>query len=166
MAKDIPDENLLRGQIGSEQVTRQFSTDGQDILVPDIQLVRQMRDEVLFGGAVIEPLAPAGANTLALVQQEAARVSLRNGTYTTGLAGRTSEYLDDNGLTVGETGNADQVYEYTTIIDYTGKPYTLAFLADMLNVDPSRIFSSYDPESPFDIVVFLGNDWDANNLMP
>ena len=54
----------------------------------------------------------------------------------------------------------------TTIIDYGGKPNTLQFLVDELNIDPAHIFHSYDPQSSVDIEVILGDDWAGSGELP
>jgi hypothetical protein len=64
------------------------------------------------------------------------------------------------------TDNAQEIYQYTTIIDYTGKIYTRQFIAQLMGVQSSQIFSRYDPNSPVDIAILLGNDWATNNTMP
>jgi hypothetical protein len=62
--------------------------------------------------------------------------------------------------------NADQLHTHTTIIDFTGKPNTTQYLADLLLTAPGNIYHRYDPNSPYDIIVVLGDDWAASNLMP
>jgi hypothetical protein len=52
------------------------------------------------------------------------------------------------------------------IIDYTGKPYTVQYLVEALNIQPNSIFSRYDPNSQTDIAILLGTDWADNNPMP
>jgi hypothetical protein len=64
------------------------------------------------------------------------------------------------------TGNAQELSEYTTIIDYSGKPYTVKYLVDSMNIDQDHIFSRYDPNSEVDIAILLGADWVENNTMP
>lgn len=167
LAKDVPLENILSGAIGPEQVSFDTSPDGQYILRPLPEEIRIVRDQVFSGRPQIEPVMPATETSPSeLMQSEQAAISLQNGTYTVGLAGRTSEYLTEMGLGIVDTSNADQVYELTTIIDYTGNPYTLQFLIDTLDVQPSRVFSSFDLNSPVDIAVLLGNDWANNNPLP
>ena len=75
-----------------------------------------------------------------LVQAEAPRLTVLNGTSETGMAARTTEYLQSQGINVANTGNADQLYTNTTIIDYTGKPYTLKYLVDLMKIS-NKIFS-------------------------
>jgi hypothetical protein len=96
------------------------------------------------------------------VKAEASKITVLNGTTTTGLASQTLEYLQTQGITA-EAGNADQVYNYTTIFDYTGKIYTVQYLVDLLKIDQNHIFSRYDPTSQSDVVVILGQDWKGIN---
>ena len=63
------------------------------------------------------------------------------------------------------TGDGEKV-TYTRVIDYTGNPYTLRYLVDLMKITPYSIFSEYDPTSQVDVVVLLGDDWAGNNPMP
>jgi hypothetical protein len=63
------------------------------------------------------------------------------------------------------TGNGEYT-TYTRIIDYTGSPYTLRYLVDLMGITRYSIFFEYDPASPIDVVVILGDDWAGNNPMP
>jgi hypothetical protein len=101
-----------------------------------------------------------------LVQAEAPRLTVLNGTAEAGMAARTTEYLQAQGIQVSNTGNADQLYTNTTIIDHTGKPYTLRFLVDLMKISPNHIFSRFDPASQADVVLILGQDWAASNTLP
>ena len=70
------------------------------------------------------------------------------------------------GINVTVTGNADEESDNTVIIDYTGKPYTVEYLIQVLNIQPNSIYSRYDPNSQTDIAILLGADWAENNSMP
>jgi len=70
------------------------------------------------------------------------------------------------GINVTETGNAEEKSDTTVIIDYTGKPYTVQYLVELLNIQPNSIYSRYDPNSQTDIAILLGVDWAENNSMP
>jgi hypothetical protein len=89
-----------------------------------------------------------------------------NATTTAGLASATTEYLRTEGLNVTITGNAEEVAAVTTIIYYTGKPYTVQYLIDLLEIDPSNIYSRYDPYSQVDIAIIIGADWVDQNPLP
>jgi LCP family protein required for cell wall assembly len=162
----ITDENIKRGAIDAQHISFAKSPDGtQDVLKPITEKIRALRDEV-FGSA--NPASPIAANLdiTELVKQENARVQVLNGSSAAGLAARTSDYLKSQGVNVIETGNAEQYTATTEITFYTGKPYTLKYLVDLMKVNQFRIRHFFDPNSPADIVVTVGDDWAASNPMP
>ncbi len=165
LASQIPQDNIKRGAIGPDQVTEGWSYDGQQILQPKSDEIRALRDQVFSTDAPVQPILPTG-DPKVLSKNENAKVSVLNGTTTTGLAARTKEYLVSQGINVTATDNAQQIYDTTTIIDYTGKLYTRQYLARLMNVKPVNIFSRYDPNSTVDIAVLLGSDWAESNPMP
>jgi LCP family protein required for cell wall assembly len=166
----IPRENIKRGIIGPNETTRSFSPDGLDILLPDMEAVRAVRDQVFSTDAGTAGEAPVAtvyiSNPEELRQAENATVSVLNATTTAGLASQTSDFLTSNGINVTETGNAQEKSDNTVIIDYTGKPYTVQYLVELLNIQPNSIYSRYDPNSKTDIAILLGSDWAQNNSMP
>ncbi|GAB4533937.1 MAG: LCP family protein [Anaerolineales bacterium] len=162
LMKDIPASNIHHDIIGPEQVDISTSYDGQSILVYDPQKLRELRDDVFSAHGYIGPLA-IGTPDAALLQAEAARIALQNGTYTSGLGAQTRELLLSQGFNIVALDNADQEYLLTTIIDYTGNPYTLKALIASLNVVESQVFTSYLPDAPYDFVVILGRDWAERN---
>jgi polyisoprenyl-teichoic acid--peptidoglycan teichoic acid transferase len=166
----IPRENIKRAIIGPNETTRTFSPDGLDILLPNIDAVRAVRDEVFSTTAGTAGEAPVAtlyvSNPEELRTAENATVSVLNGTTTAGLASETKDYLTNNGINVTNTGNAQEKTDSTVIIDYTGKPYTVEYLVKLLNIQPNSIYSRYDPNSQTDIAILLGTDWAENNTMP
>jgi LCP family protein required for cell wall assembly len=166
-ASQIPRENIKKAVIGPNETTRTFSPDGLDILLPDLEAVRAVRDEVFSTTSGEAPVATVYvSNPEELRQAEGATVTVLNATTTPGLASQTSEYLRGLGINVIDTGNADERSDTTVIIDYTGKPYTVQYLVDVLNIEPNSIYSRYDPNSQTDIAILLGADWADNNPMP
>ncbi len=167
LASQIPTENIKRGIITPEMVTNSWSPEGFEILLPDTDKIRQLRDEIFTSTGPASPVAETVVSDPAeMINQEGAAVSTLNGTYTAGLASKTGEYLKNQGINVTVTGNAQELSEYTTIIDYSGKPYTVKHLVDLMNIDQDHIFSRYDPNSEVDIAILLGADWVENNTMP
>jgi len=164
LAKDIPQENIKQGVIGKDQVTFGKSPDGLDILKPRSEEIRRLRDEIFSAGAAYSPIA--GMSAEELMKAENARLSVQNGSMADGMAARTADYLKSLGMNIVDISNADQVYNATRVIDYTGNPYTLKYLIELMNISPYNIFSKFDPSSPFDVRVIVGNDWANNNPMP
>lgn len=171
LAARIPRENFHRAVIGTGEVQISKSSTGLDILIPIPDKVRLKRDEIFSTSGPVGPAAAATSSLpvdiVALMQQEKARISVQNGSQMTGLATRTSDLFKSNGLNVVELINADQIYENTTILVYSGKPYTLNYLAKLLNNVPSgRIFNRFTPDTKIDLVVILGKDWANKNTLP
>lgn len=167
LAQQIPPENIQRAVIDVDQVTMTMSADGLDILQPDPDAIRLLRDEIFTTSGPIAPVATATiSNPSELMQAENATVSVLNATRTAGLAAETTEYLISEGINVTITGNAQEESANTVIIDYTGNPYTIQFLVNLLDIQASNIYSRYDPNSESDIALLLGEDWAADNPIP
>jgi polyisoprenyl-teichoic acid--peptidoglycan teichoic acid transferase len=167
IGKDVNPDMIRRGVIGPEHTEIGTSPEGLWILIPKIELIRTVRDEIFSSDGPIVPVSDqGGVDEASLVAEEAAQISVRNGTYVAGLAALTGDFLANNNLNIVDISNADQVYNQTTITDYTGNPYTLQKLTELMGADTGQIISSYDPDSPFDIVIVLGQDWVENNTLP
>jgi hypothetical protein len=166
LATQIPEENIKRGSIGADQINFATSPDGgQQVLKPLSEKIRLLRDEIFTDAGAASPAA-ANMDPVELMQTEGARVAVLNGSYTPGIAARTTDYLKSLGLNVTQTDNAEKATPYTEITFYTGKPYTVKFLVELMSIDPIRIRHFYDPASPVDISVILGDNWAQNNPMP
>lgn len=135
------------------------------VLKPLPDRIRLLRDELFTVGTAFGPQALQN-DPVALLQTEAARVSVQNGTGNPGLATRTREYVAAQGVSVVEETNAPGAYAQSEIQIYNAKPYTAKYFANLLGIDVNRVTMTYNPDSPVDIVVILGSDWDANNPMP
>lgn len=164
LAQQIDPANIKRGIIGTDMVTFGKSPDGLDIEKPLTDKIRILRDEIFTTGGPLSPAAVA-ADTAELARQEAARIQVQNGSQSAGLAESTTQFFQNQGLTLVAPGNADRAYSQTVLIDYTGKPYTLTRLAELMNVDTNNIYSRYDPNAQVDVVVILGEDWARSNPM-
>lgn len=168
-ASKVPAENITRRAVSPEQVTFSYSPDGLDILIPDTDALRQMRDELFSENGSVGPagtMEGVSGDLEDLMQAEAATISVLNATMTPGLAAETTDFLVKEGLNVVQTGNASELSATTIIIDYSGKPNTVKYLVGLLEIPDSGIYSRYDPNSEVDISILLGDDWANNNLMP
>jgi LCP family protein required for cell wall assembly len=170
LASQIDEDQIRKGIISPpEQVSLYTATtaDGQqqEVLKPITEKIRLLRDEIFTDTGPTSPAA-ASLEQKARLETEAARISILNGTYTPGLAALTQEYLQSQGVQVTETGNAQQVSTYTEITYYTGKPYTVQFLVDLMKIDKIRIYYFNDPAHAVDIEVTLGTTWANDNPMP
>jgi len=167
LAQQIPEEDILRGIIGSEHISFGKSPDGLDVLKPRPDQIRLLRDQIFASSGAISPVAGVGADPLELIIAENARLYVLNGTLTPGLAGRTSEYLQSLGINVQAVGDAsEKPYAYTNIYDHTGNPYAVAYLVEVMGISQFRIHSRYAPDSDVDVSIILGTEWEYNNPMP
>jgi LCP family protein required for cell wall assembly len=166
LAAQIPEDKIKRGAIGAEHVAFAQSPDGsQDVLKPLSEKIRLLRDEIFTETGPASPLT-ISLDPAEQVSGEGARVRVLNGSSTAGLAARTTDYLKSLGVNVTEAGNAEQLANYTEITYHSGKPYTVKFLVDLMQISPFRIRHFYDPNNSADIVIVLGEDWAQNNPMP
>lgn len=164
IAQQISEENIHQGVIGVDQVDFAFSYDGQDILRPLPDQIRQLRDEIFTLTGPPIPMA-VEVSSQELVAEEYANVLVLNGTFTPGLAAQTAEYLRTSDLNTIEPGNADELYHNTTIIDYTGNPHTVKKIVELMSISPEYIYHRYDVAGQADIVVITGDDWANDNPM-
>jgi LCP family protein required for cell wall assembly len=166
LALDIPISSIQRGAIAPPKaVMLAKSPDGsQDILIPVPDQIRFIRDQVFASSSMASPVLTTGDDRLNM-ETEAASIVLANGTYIGGLASDTQSYLQSQGANVVGTENSDYT-TFTRIIDYTGNPYTDRYLVNLMNITPYSISFQYDPNSPVDVLVILGDDWAGSNPMP
>jgi polyisoprenyl-teichoic acid--peptidoglycan teichoic acid transferase len=158
-------ENIRLAAITLEDVTFSTSPEGVDILLPIPERIRQVRDEVFVFNT---PLSPDQANkTISqLIAEEAAKIAVLNGTATPGLAAQTSDFLKSEELNVNITDIATETYTHTTLIDYTGNPYTVQYLVSLMNINPAYIIHTYNPDSDIDIEITVGEDWVQSGALP
>ena len=138
-------------------VSLDTSPDGLAILKPITQNIRILRDQMFAGGSIVSNVGRS-SEASELMQSEAANVALYNGAGISGLADSTRAYLESLGLTISVVSNSDLV-NGTTIYDYTGNPYTIAFLVETMGIQSTRIYNRYDPDSQLDLEIIIGPDW-------
>jgi LCP family protein required for cell wall assembly len=168
LAKDIPVESIKHGVIDYSMVALAETTLGGErasVMKPLPDKIRELRDQIFFGGAV-SPLA-AQNDLTTMMREDGARVRVLNGSVAGGLESTTGQFLINQGVQVTEAGPADGGYNSTVIVLYAPKLYTLKYFQSLFGVtDSARILISPNPSSTVDIEVRLGNDWANSNPMP
>jgi hypothetical protein len=101
-----------------------------------------------------------------MVKAERAQVRVLNGTSTPGVAAEAANFLKENQISVLETGNASERYSQTTLIDYSGNPQTVKYLAGLMSISTSNVYHRYNIDDPADIVLLVGEDWASENALP
>ncbi len=162
-AREIPGENIEMVVIGPEHVTLEKSPDGLDILRPIPDKIRLLRDQLLSSGGALGPVADQDLQSL--VSEEAARVTLLNGSYQGDLAETTAQWLRDQGFNVLGTGFANPTAVSTVTLQGPA-PYTLKWISETFGLTNGQIKNDFSPEAETDIILILGDDWASNNPMP
>ncbi|PKN91519.1 MAG: hypothetical protein CVU44_19380 [Chloroflexi bacterium HGW-Chloroflexi-6] len=166
LLQQIDPVNIKRGVIDYTMVLLETTDDGQSIFKPIPDKIRELRDEIFTTEGAASPAAQ-GADLADLMRQENARISVRNGTFNEGLSLRSADYFKTLGINVVAADNASEVTTVTRIIDYRGSPYALQYFRELFKfTSDSQIISRYDPNSPVDVEIILGDDWSLNNPMP
>jgi LCP family protein required for cell wall assembly len=157
--------NIKRGVINYEMVIPTKSPDGEQILKPIPDKIRTLRDELFATAGSKSPIAvPNPGSTL--VKDEAAKVVIWDGSGVPGLADRTAEYLRGQGINVIQVGDAGGYAPGTKIEIFNGKPNTVNYLAQFMEVASANIWNTYDPSAGLDVRVTLGGDWAQKNKVP
>jgi LCP family protein required for cell wall assembly len=163
-ARDIPVEAIQRGVFGTESVVFGFSPDNLSILIPIPDRIHLLRDQIFTSTGGLKPKTPGDARQR--MQAEGARLAIFNGSRDDTLAPRTADYLINQGAAVVDVAQAESSYMTTTIIDHTGSPFTLSYLAEWFGNPYIKIYSRYEREAPVDVEVYLGADWARSNSLP
>ncbi|MCB2178677.1 LCP family protein [bacterium] len=164
LAVQIKSEDIDMAVIGTDQVQFGTSPDELSILIPLPDKIRELRDRIFQTGGAFSPAMEGDA--LTLMQIEQARITIYDGT-TDGTTGqRTADYLRSQGANVVSVQSAGQTYAGTTLIDHTGSPYTLAYLSDLMHVGTYSIYQRLAMDSNTDVEIWLGTDWQYNNVLP
>ncbi len=164
LASQVPDDQITRGVINEKYVLFGRSPDNLSILIPIIDKIHVLRDDIFASSGALNPLTPG--NDMERMIAEGARVSIQNGTNAVGLAGSTAQYLNSIGMNVVNSSDNPQNATLTTLIDHSGKPYTSSYLVDLMGISALKIIHDYNPNSAADVEVILGNDWARNNPLP
>lgn len=164
LAQDIPRESIRMEVIDYDYVYNETTLDGQQVLVPNRDSIRILRDQLFAPPAIPTPVIE---NLPQMMLQEDARIMVHNGTSVFGLAGDTQSYLQGLGFRVTGVGNADSAaYPTTQILDFGSHPNTTRYLAQVMGIPPLNISYSNQPAPEHDVLVILGNDWQIPTPTP
>lgn len=162
---DVPRDQIQHKVIDFSYVNIANGPNGESILRPLPERIRELRNELFTGSTFLDTLA-ATENIQTIMSEEGARVSVINGSSQAGLAEKTANYLQSQGITVSEIGNVTPT-AVTNVTFYGAKPYTLKFLSQMTKIsNPWQVTYAYNGGNPHDIVIVLGEDFANNNTLP
>ena len=153
ISRDVRDNGVRTLVIDDKLATPFVSEEGADLLMPNKPEIRKS-----IAALLADPV----------VQQEAAKIELVNGTTRSGLATRTGDYLLDRGFDVTKISSADRGdYKTTQLFVMDEKTGTAKLLSQVLNLSPqAMVLSPYPTSVPLpetssgpDIKVILGLDF-------
>ena len=164
LAQQVEEGNIQRGVINDDYVLFGFSPDNLSILIPLPDKIQLLVDQIFNTGSSLGP-ATAG-DALAQMQAESASLAIFNGSSTPDLADRSANLLRSQGVNVASVSEtADRTFA-TTVIDHSGNPYLLKYLLETLKINPNKVYSRFDPASPVDIEIILGEDLARSGIVP
>jgi LCP family protein required for cell wall assembly len=163
LAVQVPDGAIQRGVINEQYVTFGRSPDDLAILIPIPDKIRQLRDEIFTGQSVFSPLTPGSAQERAAL--EGATLVVLNGSGVSGLDTRTANYLASLGVPASAGGATNQTNS-SAVTDHAGKPFTIAWLAQLVRIGQNQILHDFNPNAGVEVTLIVGNDWANNNPMP
>jgi len=164
LASQVSDNGIRHGVIDEKFVLFGRSPDNLAILIPLIDKIHVLRDELFSDTTVLSPLTPGDVQ--GKVTAEAARVAIINASNMQGLAEQTAQYLRSIGVNVVEVTDATRKEANSSLIDHSGKPYTSSFLMDRVGIAPLRFSYAYYPASNADLILTLSDAWARDNPMP
>ena len=151
LALDLKPQRIRSRYIGPNQTVDWRNAEGWRVLLPKYDKIQEV---------VASLYAPPSASADQLAN-EGARIQLWNGTDRQQLALIAADQLRWEGLSVVDTGLADNSnYTQTQIIVFNDKPTVRDSLVRLFAVKPGNIIYQNDPNQPVDIRVILGNDYD------
>lgn len=158
----LPGLVALARQVGPDQLTM-VSLAGADGSAVKETITAYGEDVLIPNWDKIVPIIQSVISDRRL-RQEGARVRVLNGSGAPDLAARTAEVLERSGLAPPDVAAADSApaprRAATVVLDYTGKTYTAARIAEWLNLPPTAVQTVSTPPAPGDpdIVVIAGQD--------
>lgn len=160
LATQIPQENI-RTAVIDERYTEFYETpDGQQVLIPVRDRIRQLRDYIFTTEPEVAEVDPA-----ARLAAEAATVRVLNGTAVQGLARSTAGYLQQHGISNVTFGNTiefgyEPLYQESFIYLYSSdKAFSAETVAKLLSLRPTAIVAVPGVQKGVDIEVILGGDY-------
>ena len=142
------------------------STDGQQILVPIPDKIREARDYIFareFGSGSTRTVDGEYTAEQRLID-EAAKVTIINGSTVPGIAEKTAEFLQRYGVQIVSIAAGTSSYANALEIR-GGAPYTAKFLKDLMSIPTSSVTMNYTPGSDVDLVVTITDAWANSNPM-
>lgn len=162
-ALEIDGDSIHSASIDRRMATDEKLPDGTQVLIYDRTKARSIIDDLF---RIPTPQAePQETSAVEKLEQEQARIVVYNGTPFKGLAGRVSDFIEKQGLEVGEPQNATSFDQaYTVINVYSDKPFTVDWLINIFAISPDHVFYYSMEASDVDISLVIGQDFPVDEF--
>ena len=151
------------GELKAEEVS--FArTLGKEQEVDGVTVLFPAEDGQQLKGRVAQRIEAIGALDPTREEDMVITAEILNGTAVSGLARRAASHLESYGVVVPLTAvqNADREdYQYTVVIDRTGKADAARRVAELLKCDRIETLTGGGAEPGIDVTVILGRDFDG-----
>jgi LCP family protein required for cell wall assembly len=165
VAKNVKRENIHQGIIGEEDLLYTDTINNEAVSIPNPEKVHDLVARLFASGGPLGYATPP-ADLTAQALAENARIEIVNGTNTAGLAGATRDFLVRLGVPeaniTARSYTAEELAAYpltTQVIDFTGNPYTIGWLSDLMGLTPANLLINTRLDSEVDVRIWLKYDW-------
>jgi LCP family protein required for cell wall assembly len=165
VVKDVKRDDIRQGVVDKDCLLSIDTFGEESVLVPDLAKVRLLRDKLFTSNGVLGYATPPD-DLGALALRENAKIEIVNGAGIDGMAGATKEFLIRSGFSdaniTTRSATADEIFSnpaYTLVTNYTGRPYTVGLLLEIMGLGARNIKTSIRLDSPVDVQIFLKSDW-------
>ncbi len=166
VVKDVQREDIHQDVINQDSLLSIDTFNEESYLIPDPAKIRDLRNKLFTSGGVLGyATQPADLGELAM--RENAKIEIVNASGKDGMAGATKEWLIRKGFLdaniTARTATTDEIFanpQYTLITDFTGRPYTVGLLLELMGLGPANIKTNIRLDSPVDVQIFLKADWE------
>jgi len=160
LVADIPRENITFGAINELVVSFGKDENGLDILLPNWVQIRSVVQQTFD-----PPANMTDADLFTRYQNEGARIEVYNNTDIAGLAANTRDWLQGQGVIIQSVGSTNPPANtpQITILDYTGKPWTTQYLAELMGLPETAIRPGAGGviQTSADVIILVGSDVQA-----
>ncbi len=153
LAQEIPASSITQAVLDANYVYFETTLTGDQVLRLRGDAMRNLVSDLF------NPVQMDLETLRQMAASETVSLSVVNGTTTQGLAALGRTWLEEQGFTVAETGNATSSgYRQSVIKDYTNRPYTARLLASLLGLSITQVQPGSDNATVQDIQIVIGED--------
>jgi LCP family protein required for cell wall assembly len=165
VAKDVKRQNIKQGVISEDYLLAMETFNEESMLIPNLDKIAELRATLFTTGGILGYANPP-TDWKALAFQENAKIEIVNGSGVDGAAGAAKNFLVSQGFSEANiavrSATSDELFAHplnTLITDYTGRPFTVRLLTEIMKFGPANLKTSINMDSPVDVQIFLKFDW-------